>query len=99
MIPTGMTGQPTGTSSIGLGGWFCLWPFRIPTDHTLLISLVKTYAPRLQFRLPRASVLSQVGRELGVHIYVDRARWRMLECLGLPAEDTAMLTTECSSTR
>ena len=40
-----------------------------------------------------------MGRELGVHIFVDRSRWRTLECLGLPPEDTAMLTTECGSTR
>ena len=72
------------------------------TDHDwcrLLQASPRTLVLFGAYSIGKERVYLQVGRELGVQIYVDRARWRMLECLSLPPDDTAMLTTESGSTR
>ncbi|KAL1524448.1 hypothetical protein AB1Y20_019343 [Prymnesium parvum] len=46
------------------------------------------------YSIGKERVYLQVARELGVHIYVDRARWRTLECIGLDPMDIPWLTTQ-----
>lgn len=59
----------------------------------LLAGVSQVYT-RSSLSVPYVTALFQVARDLGVHIYVDRARWRNLECLGLSPRDTELLTTQ-----
>ena len=44
-------------------------------------------------------VFLEVARQCGVRIRVERAKMRLIECMGLPPEDMALLTSDASSTR
>ena len=41
----------------------------------------------------------QVGRDLGVKIHVERPKMRLLECMELSQQDSALLTADITETR
>ena len=66
--------------------------------HLSCIPLVRLRHGQLEPRA-RQRVYLEVGKQCGVKIHVDRPRARLLECMQLPAEDAAVLTSELTATR
>ena len=75
--------------------------YRFPTQAAAVSHVVDTCKLLLQARrtlvlfgsysIGKERVFLQVGRELGVRIGVDRAKYRLIECMQLPSDDLARL--------
>ena len=78
--------------------------YTFPTQEAVVRSVVETcrllqQSPRTlvlfgSYSIGKERVFLQVGRELRVEIHVERAKWRLLECMQLDPCDRAMLTSE-----
>lgn len=66
---------------------------------TLLLESPRTLVLFGAYSIGKERVYLHVARSLGIHLYVDAAKRRMLDCLGLAPEDLACLTADAASTR
>ena len=71
----------------------------VVTQCTLLLDTPRTLVVFGSYTIGKERVFLEVARQCGVRIRVDRAKLRLLECMQLPADDMARLTSEETATR
>ena len=63
----------------------------------LLLPCARTLVLFGSYSIGKERVFMQVARELGVRIHVERAKWRLLECMQLSPADAALLTSDAAA--
>ena len=65
----------------------------------LLLPAQRTLVLFGSYSIGKERVFMQVGKDLGVRIHAERPKMRLLECMELPAEEKAVLTSDAAATR